>query len=306
MPNIRFRGAMTALITPFVNNAVDWKAYDDLVEWQVEQGIHGVVACGTTGESPTLTKDEHKSIVERTVAVVKGRVPVIAGTGSYSTDLSIETTLFAQNAGADAALVVTPYYNKPTQDGLFAHFKAIHDATNIPILIYNIPGRSVVDMTNDTMVRLAELPRIAGVKDATGQLDRPTLIKARVKDDFCLISGDDGSAPGYLAQGGHGVISVISNLAPRDSAAMQDAWVAGDLKTFAALRDKLAPLCRATMIETSPAPVKYGAARMGLCRDEVRLPLVPATTNARAVMDEAMEKAGLISAGSGTIVRAHG
>lgn len=288
-----FRGSITALITPFKSNAVDQAAFDHLVEWQIDQGSHGVVACGTTGESPTLTKEEHKNIVERTVAVVKGRIPVIAGTGTNSTASTIEATLHARSAGADAALIVTPYYNKPTQDGLYAHYRAIHDATDIPIIIYNIPPRCIVDMSVDTMARLAELPRIIGVKDATADLNRPVQTKNRIGTDFCQLSGEDGTALEFLAAGGVGCISVVSNIAPALCAQMQDAWGAGKTAEAEAIRDRLASLIKALFVETSPAPVKYAASMLGLCTDEMRLPMVPATRKARDAVDQAMEFAGL-------------
>lgn len=284
-----FRGSIPALITPFKDGAIDWAAFDAFVEWQVEQGSHGVVACGTTGESPSLSESEHLSIVERSIALVKGRIPVIAGTGTNSTASTIDTTLRAQKAGADAALVVTPYYNKPTQDGLYAHYKAVHDATDLPIIIYNIPARCIVDMSVDTMSRLAELPRIVGVKDATADLNRPILLRNRLGDDFCQLSGEDGTALPFLAAGGHGCISVAANIAPALCAQMQDAWAAGKLREAETIRDRLAPLNKALFVETNPAPVKYGAAALGLCRDEVRLPLLPASAAARAAMDDAMD-----------------
>jgi len=300
-----FKGSITALITPFQNGEIDWKSFEKLVEWQIESGTDSLVPCGTTGESPTLSHDEHHQIVKRCIEITKGRIPVIAGTGSNSTKEAISLTTHAQKDGADAALVVTPYYNKPSQDGLYAHYKALHDATNIPIVIYNIPGRSVIDMSVDTMSRLAELPRIVGVKDATGDLARPTLMRGRVGDKFCQLSGNDDTATGFLAQGGHGCISVASNVAPALCAKMQDSWAAGDQKTMSECRDLLAPLIKALFCETSPAPVKYGASRLGFGTDEVRLPLVVASKTARAAMDEAMEFAGLLK-GAKPALRAHG
>jgi 4-hydroxy-tetrahydrodipicolinate synthase len=288
-----FHGSVTALITPFRKGEVDRAALDSLIDWQIEQGTDGIVACGTTGESPTLTREEHSYIVERTVAVVKGRIPVMAGTGSNSTTAAILLTRHAQEAGADAALIVTPYYNKPTQDGLYAHYKAIHDSTAIPIYIYNIPGRCIVDMSVDTMARLAELPRIAGVKDATGDLTRPALLRNRVGPDFCQLSGDDGTALPFLAAGGHGCVSVASNVAPALCAKMQGAWKAGRIEEAESLRDRMAPLNQALFLETSPSPVKYAASRLNLCSDEVRLPLLPATPAARAAIDHAMSFAGI-------------
>jgi len=288
-----FKGAITALITPFKDGEIDWPAFENLVEWQVEQGIHGLVPCGTTGESPTLSHEEHMAIVQRCVDVVKKRVPVIAGTGSNSTREAMTLTAHAKQAGADAALIVTPYYNKPTQEGLFEHFRAIHEAVDIPIVIYNIPGRCVVDMSVETMARLAELPRIVGVKDATGDLARPLETAQKCGSDFCQLSGDDITAPAMLAQGGHGVISVISNIAPAQCAGMQNAWFDGDLKTFAEIRDRLAPLGTTLFIESNPTPVKYAASVLGLCTDQVRRPLLPASDAARKVVEDAMEQAGL-------------
>ncbi len=301
-----FKGSITALITPFRNGEIDWAAFDKLVEWQIESGTDGLVPCGTTGESPTLSHDEHHAVVERCIQITNGRIPVIAGTGSNSTKEAISLTQRAQKDGANGALVVTPYYNKPTQDGLYAHYKALHDATDIPIIIYNIPGRSVIDMTNDTMCKLAELPRIVGVKDATGDLARPLNIKNRLGDDFCQLSGNDDTATGFLAQGGHGCISVTSNIAPAECAKMQDAWAAGDVKTMNKYRDLLAPVHKALFCETSPAPVKYAASLLGIGTDEVRLPLVPASKAARAAVDEAIAFAKLASADGNATLRAHG
>lgn len=305
-----FHGSITALITPFTSGAldsqIDWPALDRLIEWQIEQGTHGLVACGTTAESPTLSKDEHKAIVERMIAVVKGRIPVIAGTGTNSTASTIDLTLHAQHAGADAALIVTPYYNKPTQDGLYAHYKAIHDSTAIPIIVYNIPGRSVVDVSNDTMCRLAELPRIIGVKDATADLTRPTILRERLGDDFCQLSGEDGTALAFLAGGGHGCISVLSNIAPADCARLQNAWRDGRIDEAQTIAGRLAPLVKALFCETSPAPVKYAAEKMGLCASHLRLPLVPASANARAAVDRAMNDAGLTAIAAAARTRATG
>lgn len=301
-----FTGSITALITPFSGEGIDWASFEKLVEWQIESGTNGLVPCGTTGESPTLTHEEHNRIVERCIAMTKGRVPVIAGTGSNSTREAIALTQHAQKAGADGALVVTPYYNKPSQDGLYAHYKALHDATDIPIIIYNIPGRSVIDMSIDTMCRLAELPRIAGVKDATADLARPLNLKNRLGDSFCQLSGEDATATGFLAQGGHGCISVTSNIAPKLCADMHRAWQGGNIAEMVRIRDLLAPLHKALFCETSPAPVKYGASRLGIGNDAVRLPLVPATKAAREAVDAAMAFAGLISGSQTATLRAHG
>ncbi len=288
-----FKGSIPALITPFKNGEVDWPAFEKFVEWQIEQGSHAVVPCGTTGESPTVSHDEHMAIVQRCADVVKKRIPVIAGTGSNSTSEAIELTQHAKDAGADAALIVTPYYNKPTQDGMYAHFKAIHDAVSIPIVVYNIPGRCVVDMTNETLAELAKLPNIIGVKDATGALERVPDLARLVDDDFCQLSGNDDSAAAFMAQGGDGIISVVANIAPRMNADMIEAWQNADLKTFEALRDKLAPLAQDLFCESNPAPVKYAASVLGLCGGEVRLPLLPASENARAKVDAALAHAGI-------------
>lgn len=292
-----FHGSITALITPFRNGAIDRDALDRLIDFQIDQGSHGIVACGTTGESPTLSTEDHHSIVSRCVERVKRRIPVIAGTGTNSTATTIEMTLHAQETGANAALIVTPYYNKPTQDGLYAHYKAVHDATNIPILIYNIPGRCIVDMNIDTMAALAALPRIVGVKDATGDLGRPSALRNRVGPDFCQLSGNDDTALAFLAAGGHGCISVISNVAPALCAEMQEAWLkgAGRPKEAEALRDRMTPLNKALFVESNPSPVKYACARMGFCSDEMRLPLLPASQKTRQMVDEAMAFAGLSS-----------
>ncbi len=300
-----FKGYFTALITPFKNGEIDWQAYENLIEWQIEQGISGLVPCGTTGESPTLSHKEHNDIVQRCVGAVKGRVPVLAGTGSNSTAEALEMTQHAKDAGADAALVVTPYYNKPSQEGLFQHYKAIQEV-GLPVIIYNIPGRCVIDMSIETMARLAELPNIAGVKDATNDLARPLNTRSIIGPDFRQLSGEDATATGFWAQGGHGCISVTSNVAPALCSAMFTAWEEGDLDTMKDLRDRLAPLHKALFCETSPAPVKYAASKLGLSTDEVRLPLVPASDAARATVDTAMDFAGLLSGNENGKVSAHG
>lgn len=290
-----FKGSLVALITPFRDGKVDADGFQSFVEWQIAEGTHGLVPVGTTGESPTLSHDEHRRVVELCVEAARGRVPVVAGTGSNSTAEAIELTAHAKAAGADAALVVTPYYNKPTQEGLYQHYKAIHDAVDLPIIIYNIPGRCVVDMTVETMARLAELPKIVGVKDATNDLARPLRTRTEIGPDFCQLSGEDATVTGFLAQGGHGCISVTGNVAPRLCAKMHEAWQAGDVATMAEIRDRLMPLHQALFCETSPAPVKYAASLLGKARDEVRLPLVPATAVARDRVAKAMRHAGLIN-----------
>lgn len=289
-----FKGSIPALVTPFANGRVDEAALDALVEWHVVEGSHGLVPVGTTGESPTLDHREHEAVVEQVVTVAAGRLPVIAGTGSNSTEEAISLTRHATEVGADAALVVTPYYNKPNQAGLYAHFRAIHDATEIPILIYNIPGRSIVDMTPETMCQLAELPRIVGVKDATGDVSRVSDQRRTCGEAFVQISGEDATALGFNAHGGQGCISVVANVAPRLSAELQDATLNGDYSKALKLQDRLLPLHRAMFIEPSPAPAKYALSLLGKCREDVRLPLVPASDTARAAVSAAMRHAGLL------------
>lgn len=289
-----FKGSIVALITPFRDGKVDEVAFQDFVDWQIKQGTHGVVPVGTTGESPTLSHEEHRLVISQAVEVAKGRVPVIAGTGSNSTEEAIQLTRHAKQIGADAALVVTPYYNKPSQEGLYQHYKAIHDAVDIPIIIYNIPGRSVIDMSVATMARLAKLPNIVGVKDATADLVRPLRTRVEIGPDFCQLSGEDATATAFLAQGGVGCISVTANVAPALCAQMQNAWAAGDLVEMARIRDILMPLHHAMFVETSPAPVKYAASLLGKSSPDVRLPLVACSAEGRVAVEEAMRKAGLI------------
>ncbi len=293
---IRLRGSITAIITPFRNGEIDWKAFDDFIEWQIASGSHGLVACGTTGESPTLSHEEHKRILERAAAVVKNRVPLIAGTGSNSTREAVDFTQHAEKAGADAALVVTPYYNKPTQEGLYRHYKAVAESTALPVVIYNIPGRCVIDMKPETMARAAkDCANIVGVKDATCDLARVKQTFAACGGDFIQLSGEDGTAADFLREGGHGCISVTANAAPAECAAFQDAWAKGDKAAFETLDKKLAPLHKALFVETSPSPVKYACSRLGFGTDEVRLPLVPASAEARRAVDSAMQSCGLLS-----------
>src|SRR5437660_5962574 len=276
----KFRGSFTALVTPFKNGSLDEAAFRSLVSWQIAEGTHGLVPVGTTGESPTVSHDEHKRVVEWCVAEAKGRVPVIAGAGSNSTKEAIDLAEHAEKAGADAVLVVTPYYNKPTQEGMYQHFKDINDAIGIPILIYNIPPRSVIDMSVDTMKRLFELTNIAGVKDATASMVRVSQQRAAMGEDFNQLSGEDATALGFMAHGGHGCISVTSNVAPRLCAEFQSACLRGDFAAALTLQDKLAPLHINLFVETSPAPVKYAMSLIGKCSEEVRLPMVPASENA--------------------------
>lgn len=269
-----FSGIYTALITPFKGDKVDEKAFQDFVAWQVAEGVHGVVPCGTTGESPTLSYEEHSRVIELCVEVAKGKVKVMAGTGANNTEEAIMFTRHAQKIGADGALVVTPYYNKPTQEGLFQHFKAIHDASDIPIVVYNIPGRSVVDIKDETFERLAALPRIVGIKDATGDLARVSSLRARVGNRFNLLSGEDITAVGFNAQGGQGCISVSSNVAPKACAAVQNASLSGDFKKALSLHEPLVPLHQVMFCETNPSPVKYAVSKMHKLAPNVRLPLV--------------------------------
>ena len=290
-----FRGSFTALVTPFANGSVDEKAFRSLVDWQIAEGTDGLVPVGTTGESPTLSHEEHRQVVEWCVEQVKGRVPVIAGAGSNSTSEAVELARHAQECGASAVLVVTPYYNKPTQEGLYRHFKAINDAVGIPIIIYNIPPRSVIDMSVETMARLFELEHIAGVKDATANVVRVSQQRAAMGAGFNQLSGEDASALGFMAHGGHGCISVTSNVAPRLCAEFQDACQNGEYAAALKIQDTLMPLHTALFLETSPAPVKYALSVLGKCSDTLRLPMVPVAEKTRAAVREAMVHAGLIN-----------
>jgi 4-hydroxy-tetrahydrodipicolinate synthase len=290
-----FRGSFTALVTPFSNGSLDEKAFRGLVDWQIAEGTNGLVPVGTTGESPTLSHEEHRRVVEWCIEQADGRVPVIAGSGSNSTKEAVELSQHAEKAGADAVLVVTPYYNKPTQEGLYQHYRAINDAIGIPIIIYNIPIRSVIDMSVDTMTRLFELENIAGVKDATASMVRISQQRAAMGEGFNQLSGEDATALGFMAHGGHGCISVTSNVAPRLCAEFQDACLKGDYRVALKLQDKLMPLHSALFIETSPAPVKYALSVLGKCADTVRLPMVPVSDKTRAAVREAMVHAGLIN-----------
>ncbi len=290
-----FRGSMPALVTPFRNGQVDFDTLKRLVEWHIAEGSHGLVPVGTTGESPTLSHDEHKQVIEVVVETAAKRVPVVAGAGSNNTIEGIDLIRHAERAGADAALVVTPYYNKPTQRGLIAHYTALHDACNLPIIIYNIPGRSVVDMTPETMGELARLPRIVGVKDATGKIERVSQQRASCGADFIQLSGEDATALGFNAHGGTGCISVTANVAPRLCAEFQEATLAGDYAKALAWQDRLMPLHEAIFIEPGLAGAKYGLSRLGLCSDEVRLPLTGLLDTTKARIDAAMRHAGLVN-----------
>jgi 4-hydroxy-tetrahydrodipicolinate synthase len=290
-----FRGSITALVTPFKNGALDESSFRQLIEWQIAEGTNGFVPVGTTGESPTLTHKEHRQVVEWCIDQSKGRVPVIAGAGSNSTSEAIELAQHAEEAGADAVLVVTPYYNKPTQEGLYQHFKAINDAIGIPIIIYNIPSRSVIDMSVDTMKRLYELKNIAGVKDATANVVRVSQQRAAIGPEFNQLSGEDASALGFMAHGGHGCISVTSNVAPRLCAEFQGACLRGDYAAALKLQDKLMPLHTNLFVETNPAPVKFALSVLGKCGETVRLPMVLLSEKSKTAVREAMVHAGLIN-----------
>ena len=290
-----FEGSNVALITPFRDGQVDEPAFLEFVEWQIQEGTDGVVPCGTTGESPTLSVDEHMRVTEMCLEVAKGRVPVMAGTGSNSTDEAIALTRHAKEAGADAALVVTPYYNKPTQEGLYRHYKAIHDAVDLPIIIYNIPGRCIVDMSVETMTRLAKLSNIVGVKDATCDLSRPMRTRLAIGEDFCMLSGEDGTAVPFLAGGGDGCISVTGNVAPRLCADMHRAWREREVDACMKLQDRLMPLHLALFCETSPAPVKYAASLLDKSSAEVRLPLCEISEESKGTVKAAMTGAGLLN-----------
>ncbi len=289
-----FRGSFTALITPFSGGAFDEDAFRKLIEHQISSGTHGLVPVGTTGESPTLSHDEHQRVVRVCIEQAAGRIPVIAGSGSNSTAEAIELSKFAQSAGANGLLVVTPYYNKPGQEGLYRHYKAINDAVGIPIIIYNIPGRSVIDMSVATMARLFALPNIAGVKDATANLARVSQQRLAMGPDFCQLSGEDATALGFMAHGGHGCISVTANVAPALCAQFQNACLEGDYGRALELQDRLMPLHDALFIESNPAPVKYAASLLGLCSDQVRLPLSPVAESTQQRVREALQIAGLL------------
>ncbi len=291
-----FHGNFVALITPMQDNgALDEAAFQAFCEWQIAEGTHGLVPVGTTGESPTLSHAEHKRVVELCVGVAKGRVPVVAGTGSNSTAEAIDLTRHAKQAGADAALVVTPYYNRPTQEGLFQHFKAIAEQGGLPVIIYNIPGRSAVDMSVETMARLSKLPGIVGVKDATANLARPLQQKAACGENFCQLSGEDHTALAFLASGGHGCISVSGNIAPRLCSDMHNAWQKGDVKSAMAIQDRLLALHDAMFCETSPGPVKYAASLLGKSSAFCRLPLAPIAEASKAKVKAAMVGVGLLN-----------
>ena len=288
-----FKGVITALITPLRDGNVDEAAFEALLERQIAAGVHGVVPVGTTGESATLTTEEHKALVERTVALARGRVRVIAGAGASATGKAVELVRHAKTVGADGALVVTPYYNRPSQAGLKAHFKAIAEAVQLPVLLYNVPGRTGVDLADQTVAELAAHPNVVGVKDATGDMARVSWMRAHISGQFDLISGDDASFLGYVAHGGVGVISVTSNVAPEGMVALWNALQAGDLALARSWQDRLIGLHRGLFADSSPSPAKYALSKLGLCGEEVRLPLVPTRDEVKPVIDAAMAAAGL-------------
>lgn len=289
-----FFGSIPALITPFKEGRVDYNSFNKIIEWSISEGSHGFVPCGTTGESPTLKHEEHKKVVEECIRIVDKRVPIIAGTGSNSTHEAIELTSHAEKSGATAALIVTPYYNKPTQEGLYKHFECISNNTSLPIIIYNIPGRSVVDMSIDTMNELSKIPNIIGVKDATNDLFRPLLTRTKIKKDFCYLSGEDGTAIPYLAQGGHGCISVTANIAPKLCSEMHNSWRNNEIENALKINLKLAKIHHALFVETSPGPVKFAAELLNLCSSDTRLPLAPIKESTKSLIRKSMIEVGLI------------
>ena len=290
-----FKGSITALITPFKNNKVDEDKFRDFIEWQISEGSHGFVPCGTTGESPTLNHQEHMRVTEICIEVVKKRVPVMAGCGSNSTDEAISLVSHAQKAGAEAALVVTPYYNKPTQEGLFQHFRHVAESTSLPIYIYNIPSRSVVDMDMKTLERLAKIENISGIKDASCDLERPGQVVDLIGKNFCQLSGEDETVLPFLEKGGVGCISVTANVAPKLCSELHEAWVKQDRKTLEEIDAGLQSLHKAMFCETSPGPVKFALSLLGLCLPDMRLPLVEIAEESKQIVKDAMIKAGLIS-----------
>ncbi len=294
MTDPMFRGVLPALVTPFRDGRVDEEAFVALVQRQIAAGVHGLVPVGTTGETATLSHEEHRRVVELCVQTAKGRVPVIAGAGSNSTDEAIELVRHAKTIGADAALVVTPYYNRPSQEGLYAHYAAINEAVQLPVLVYNVPGRTSIDISNEVLARLARLPNIVGIKDATGDLTRASLQRIECGEEWVMLSGDDGSGLGYMAHGGHGCISVTANVAPDQTAALYDAAMAGDWAGALQAQDRLVRLHKALFSDASPAPTKYALAHLGLCAEDVRLPIVPASEASRREVLEAMREAGVV------------
>ena len=289
-----FKGSIPAVITPFVEDKVDYDSLTKILTHLIDSGSHGLVPCGTTGESPTLSHDEHKKIIEETIRIADKRIPVIAGTGSNNTLEALEFTEHAENSGADAALIVTPYYNKPTQSGLYEHFKKIAEKTKIPIIIYNIPGRSIVDMTIETMIELSKIKNIIGVKDATNDLFRPLLTRKKMQNKFCYLSGEDGTALAYLAQGGHGCISVTANVAPKLCSEMHSAWQNKNISKAQEINLKLSSLHNALFMESSPGPVKYAASLLDLCNKNTRLPLSEIKDETKKIVKSCLQELQLL------------
>jgi 4-hydroxy-tetrahydrodipicolinate synthase len=294
MPIPQFRGVLTALVTPFADGGVDEDAYVALVERQIAAGVHGLVPAGTTGETATLSHDEHRRVVELCVKTAAGRLPVVAGAGSNSTAEAIELTRHAKAMGADAALMATGYYNRPSQEGLFRHFEAVSAAVDFPVLTYNVPGRTVVDISNETLARIAALPNIIGIKDATGDVDRVSFQRLTCGPDWVMLSGDDPTALGYIAHGGHGCISVTSNVAPAECAAFYNAALTGDFETARRMQDRLIRLHKALFLDASPAPTKFALATLGLCSEEARLPIAACAEAVKPQILEAMREAGVL------------
>jgi len=293
MAQKKFHGSCVALVTPFKKGKVDLDAFQKLVEWHIASGTHGLIPCGTTGETPTLSDSEHKSLIEACIEAAAGRVPVIAGAGSNATEKALELARFAEKSGADGILVVTPYYNKPSQEGMFRHYKTLSDKQGLPVILYNVPGRTGVELSVETVIRLGALKRIAGIKDASVDLTRPLQIRRALGDDFIQLSGEDGTVAAYLAQGGHGCISVTANVAPKLCAQLHNSWQKKDWKTFSKVRDALMPLHKTLFSETNPAPAKYCLSKLGKIENSLRLPLLPVSAPTRKLLDAAMKEAGV-------------
>lgn len=294
MVQIPFKGVFPALVTPFRDGVVDEAAFVALVERQIAGGVHGLVPVGTTGETATLSHDEHRRVVELCVKTARGRVPVIAGAGSNATAEAIELVRHAKTVGADAALCVSPYYNRPSQEGIYQHYRAINDAVQLPVLVYNVPGRTASDVSNETLARLSALPNIIGVKDATGDMTRVSFQRLMCGEDWVMLSGDDPTALGYMAHGGHGCISVTGNVAPDGCASFYNAALAGDWETARYWQDRLVKLHKALFLDASPAPTKFALAHLGLCAEDCRLPITPCADAVKPAILEAMHEAGLV------------
>ena len=293
MAQKKFHGSCVALVTPFKKGKVDFDAFQKLVEWHIASGTHGLVPCGTTGETPTLSDSEHKSLIEACIEAAAGRVPVIAGAGSNATDKALDLARFAEKSGADGILVVTPYYNKPSQEGMYQHYKTLNDKQGLPIILYNVPGRTGVELSVETVIRLGALKRIVAIKDASVDLSRPLQIRTALGDSFIQLSGEDGTVAAYLAQGGHGCISVTANVAPELCAQLHNSWQKKDWKAFTKARDALMPLHKTLFAETNPSPAKYCLSKLGKIENSLRLPLLPVSAPTRKLLDGAMKAAGI-------------